>query len=41
MDSRSSYNTLRLPVHPVSEAQSKGGVVVDGLILVKVYPPGL
>jgi hypothetical protein len=39
-ESRSSYNTLRLLVQPVVEAQGKGGVVADGLVLVKVYPPG-
>jgi hypothetical protein len=40
-ESRSSYNTLRLLVQPVVEAQGKGGVVADGLVLVKVYPPGV
>ena len=40
-ESHSRYSTLRLLVQPIVEAQGKGGVVVDGLVLVKVYPPGL
>jgi hypothetical protein len=40
-ESRSSYSTLRLLVQPVVEAQGKGGVLADGLVLVKVYPPGV
>jgi hypothetical protein len=40
-ESRSSYSTLRLLVQPVAEAQGKGGVVADGLVLVKEYPPGV
>jgi hypothetical protein len=40
-ESRSSYSTLRLLVQPVVEAQGKGGVVADGLVIVKVYPPGV
>ena len=38
-ESDGSYNTLRLLVQPISETQGKGGVVVDGLVLVKAYPP--
>jgi hypothetical protein len=40
-ESHGSYNTLRLLVQPVAEAHGKGGVEVDGLVLVKVYPPGV
>jgi hypothetical protein len=40
-ESRSSHITLRLLVHLVVEAQGKGVVLVDGLVLVKVYPPGV
>jgi hypothetical protein len=38
-ESRSSYTTLRLLVQPVAEAEGKGGVLANGLVLVKVYPP--
>ena len=38
-ESRGNYITLRLLVHPIAKAQGKGGVIVDGLVLVKVYPP--
>jgi hypothetical protein len=40
-ESCSSHSTLRLLVQPVVEAQGKGGVLADGLVLVKVYPPGV
>ena len=40
-ESRSTYSTMRLLVQPVAEAQGKGGVVADGLALVKVYPLGV
>ena len=40
-ESLSNYSTLGLLVQPVVEAQGKGGVIDDGLVLVKVYPPGV
>jgi hypothetical protein len=32
---------MRFLVQPVVEAPGKGGVIVDGIVLVKLYPPGV
>ena len=40
-ESHSNYSTLRLLVQPVVEAQGKGGILANGLVSVKVYPPGV